>query len=241
MRENGADNPIRIVLVDDHEVLRAGLRMLLESQPDMVVVGESSSGADAESICREWVPDVVLMDITMPGKDGIQVTRELMQALPGIKVIALTMHEEPEYLKQVMAAGGVGYVVKRAAATEVVSAVRAALRGDVPVHSSMTRALVDEVLGDATRPRAGNPGEPPSRPPLSDRETEVLSLSALGHSNLEIAASLCISVKTVETHKARIMAKLGIRQRSELVKYAIEQGLMKTGARPNGETAGPPQ
>lgn len=233
MKDRVADNLIRVVLVDDHEVLRAGLRMLLESQPDIVVVGEASSGADAEKICREWVPDVVLMDISMPGKDGIRTTRELTQTLPGIKVIALTMHEDTEYLKQVLAAGGAGYVVKRAAATEVVSAVRAALRGDVPVHSSMTRALVEEVMGEASRPRRAS-GES-SRTPLSERETEVLSLSALGYSNVEIADSLCISVKTVETHKARIMAKLGIRQRSELVKYAIEQGLLKTVAKGDGD------
>lgn len=221
--------PITLVLVDDHEVLRSGLRMLLEAQPDMVVVGEAGDGYEAERICRELMPDVVLMDIEMPGRDGIETTRRLAERQPGIRVLALTMHDDKEYLKRVFAAGGAGYVVKRAAADEVVAAVRTVVKGDVPLHPSMTRALVDELLGTGkkTGPRAGHDAYSASRPSLSDRETEVLKLAALGHSNQEIADALCISIKTVETHKARIMGKLGTRQRSELVRYAIESGLLK--------------
>ncbi len=220
---------IRLVLVDDHEVLRSGLRMLLEAQPDMVVVGEAGDGVEAERICRELMPDVVLMDIAMPGRDGIETTKRLTERLPGVRVLALTMHDDKEYLKQVLAAGGAGYVVKRAAADEVVAAVRTVVKGDVPLHPSMTRALVDELLGADAKGRAqvGADVHPAARPILSERETEVLKLAALGHSNQEVADALCISIKTVETHKARIMGKLGTRQRSELVRYAIDHGLLK--------------
>ena len=217
-------NKIRLALIDDHAVLRAGLRMLLDSQTDMHVVGDAADGEEALRVCRELHPDVVLMDISMPGLGGIEATKILKRECPQIKVLVLTMHEDEAYFNQVLRAGGSGYVLKRAADTELLSAIRAVHRGDVFLHPSVAKVLVEQMLQTQgpVQPR----GTRETASGLSEREKEVLRLIALGHTNQEIADVLYLSVKTVETHKARIMIKLGTRTRSELVRYAMQHNLI---------------
>lgn len=217
-------NKIRLFLADDHAVLRAGLRMLLDSQPDMCVVGEASDGEETVQACRDVQPDVVLMDISMPGINGIEATRALHRECPKARILVLTMHDDEAYLKQVLQAGGAGYVLKKAADTELLSAIRAVHRGEVFLYPSMAKVLVEELM--QARPALRPGGTHEATPNLSEREREVLRLIALGHTNQEIADTLYLSVKTVETHKARIMTKLGTRSRSELVRYAMQHGLV---------------
>lgn len=215
---------MRLILVDDHAVLRAGLRMLLDSQPDMRVVGEAADGEEALRTCRELRPDVVLMDISLPGLNGIEATKVLRRECPQIRVLVLTMHDDEAYFKQVLQAGSSGYVLKKAADTELLSAIRAVHRGEVFLYPSMAKVLVEELL--QARPSAPPGGAREAPTSLSEREKEVLRLIALGHTNQEIADVLYLSVKTVETHKARIMTKLGTRSRSELVRYAMQLNLV---------------
>ncbi len=215
---------MRLILVDDHAVLRAGLRMLLDSQPDMRVIGQAADGEEALRICRELRPDVVLMDISLPGLSGIEVTKALRRECPQIRILVLTMHDDEAYFKQVLQAGGSGYVLKRAADTELLSAIRAVHRGEVFLYPSMAKLLVEELL--QAKPPAPVGGAREASTSLSGREKEVLRLIALGHTNQEIADALYLSVKTVETHKARIMTKLGTRSRSELVRYAMQHKLV---------------
>jgi len=213
---------IRILLADDHAVLRAGLRMLLNSQSEMEVVGEAADGDSAVARSLELKPDVVLMDLSMPGIGGIEATRCIREALPGTKVLILTMYDDEGYLNQVLRAGASGYVLKKAADTELLSAIRAVQSGEVFLYPSMAKMLVKQVLhrDQASRSDKGNYDV------LSNREKEVLRLVALGHTNQQIANTLVLSAKTVETHRSRIMDKLKLRSRSELVRYAIERGLV---------------
>lgn len=215
---------IRVLLVDDHAVLRAGLRLMLSAQPDMEVVGEASDGREAIEAAGRLSPEVILLDIGMPGMNGIDATQSLRHLLPEVRILILTMHDDEGYLRQVLRAGASGYVLKKAADTELLSAIRAVHRGEVYVYPSLTRVLVEELFDRRTRGADGDGRN--DHDGLSEREREVLRLVALGHSNQEIADILILSVKTVETHKARIMDKLGLRGRAELVRYAIRKGLM---------------
>ncbi len=218
---------IRAVLADDHTVLRSGLKLLLDAQPDIQVVGEASRGEEAVERATQLCPDIVLMDLTMPGMNGLQAIAEIKKLMPACRVLVLTMHDDEAYLRQSLAAGASGYILKQAADSELLSALRAVYRGEVFLPPALTKTLVDSLV------------RPPARPPgrqadgLSPRETEVLRLVAMGHTNQEIAELLVLSVKTVETHKARIMDKLLLRSRSELVRYAIREGLVTIGKDPD--------
>jgi len=211
----------RVLLADDHAVLRAGLRSLLNSQSDFEVVGEAATGAQAVRRARELTPDVVLMDITMSGPDGLEAVRQIRAELPATRVLVLTMHDNIDYLRQVLEAGGSGYVLKKAADTELLSALRAVEQGGTYLHPAHTRALLNpEASGE------GGQDEMAGHETLSEREQQVLRLIAQGYSNRGIAAELSLSVKTVETYRARIMEKLGLRGRVALVRYALRHHLL---------------
>lgn len=209
------------MLVDDHAVLRAGLRTLLNAEPDMEVVGEAADGKQAVQKVAELEPEVVLMDISMPVLNGLEATRQIRRAHPQVKVLVLTMHDSEEYLFQVLEAGASGYVPKKAADTELINAIRAVYRGEAFLYPTAAKALIQDYL---ERARAGEESDSFDR--LTEREKEVLKLVAEGYTNQEIAYMLVISVKTVETHRARIMEKLEFRTRAELVRYALNRGLL---------------
>lgn len=212
---------IRILLVDDHAVLRAGLRALLEAEPDFTVVGEAGTGEDALAKARELHPDVVVMDLSMPGMGGLEATRRLTQELPHTRVLVLTMHGEEEHLLPVLEAGGSGYVTKSGADEDLIHAIRTVARGDVFLYPSAAALLL---RGYRTRAERGS-ADPLHR--LTEREREVLVLTAEGFSSSEIGRKLNISPKTVDTYRSRIMEKLGLHHRSELVRFALQRGLLK--------------
>ena len=212
---------IRVLLADDHAVLRAGLRVLINGQPDMEVVGEASTGEEAVGLALAAKPDVVLLDLTMPGAGGIEATRRIVHDCPPARVLILTMHDDVAYLRSVLAAGASSYVLKRSADTELLSAIRITHRGGTYLEPSLAGAVVQDALG-----RRARHGDASARNALSDREREVLCLVAQGHTNQEIAKRLSLSVKTVETYRARLMTKLGLRTRADLVRYALAVGLL---------------
>jgi two-component system, NarL family, response regulator NreC len=208
---------IRVLVVDDHAIVRTGLRRVLDAEPDIETVGEAPSAERAVFEAIEHTPDVVLMDVVMPGKSGIEGLPALLQAVPDAKVLILSMQDDPRYVREAFAAGASGYVLKEAADTEVVSAVRAVAAGDRYVHPILGARLVAAEADERKRAEAD---------PLSDREREVLRLLALGHTNQEIAKMLYISVRTAETHRAHIMQKLRLTSRAELVRHALSEGLL---------------
>ena len=212
---------IRLLLADDHAVVRSGLRMLLQAQPDMIIVGEAETGQEAIRRVAELSPDVVLMDIEMPGMNGIEATRRIKANAPASAVLALTMYEDDQYFFEMLRAGASGYVPKRAAPDELVSAIRAVSRGEVFLYPSLAGRLVQDYL---RRGPAGE-GETPNDE-LTPREQEVLTLIAQGFSNNEIADRLVISAKTVDRHRENIMRKLNLHNRVDLVKYALRKGLI---------------
>jgi two-component system response regulator NreC len=214
---------VRILLADDHAVVRAGLRMIIGNQPDMEVVGEAADGREAIQQAERLRPDVVVLDLTMPGLGGLQALGVLREKAPGAKILVLTMHDDEGYLRQVLGAGGSGYVVKKAADMELLAAIRAVRRGEVYVHSSLTKPLVEGILD---RRVAGEAGASDRFEDLSDRQKEVLHLLARGYTNQQIADALFLSVKTIETYRARLMEKLELRTRAELVRYALQKGLL---------------
>ena len=216
------DRQIRIVLAVDHAVLRAGLRVLLNAEPDMVVVGEAGDGESCVAIAAELQPDLVLLDINMPNTNGLEALEILRQKVPHSRVLILTMHDDAVYLRQVLAAGGAGYVLKEAADSELLTAIRTVYNGGVFLHPAHTHILLEQAINSA--PTAATPDSQLSN--LSDREQEVIRLIALGHTNKEIAQMLHLSVKTVETYKARGMEKLNITTRSALVRFALKHGLV---------------
>jgi two-component system, NarL family, response regulator NreC len=207
----------RIVLADDHAVLRAGLKLLLNAQDDLQVVGEAINGVDALATVRACAPDLLLLDISMPQSDGLQVLSELRRTEPHVRVLVLTMHEEEDYLRRALAAGAAGYCPKSAADAELISAIRIVMRGNVYVHPSHTKMLLENMLGPA-----GQIAMAPAA--LSEREGEVLNLVARGHTNRDIAEKLNLGVKTVEGYRARGMEKLGLSGRAALVRYAMQEG-----------------
>jgi DNA-binding NarL/FixJ family response regulator len=212
------DVVLRIVLADDHAVVREGLRALVNAQPDMRVVGEAVDGEGAWRAARELSPDVLVMDLSMPVLGGAAATARVRRDCPAVKVLALTVHEEPLYLTQLLRAGASGYVLKRAAAAELVRAVRTVAAGGTYIDPSLAGVVVEGYL-DA---RAA--AEHPAQDTLSEREREVLVRIARGFSNKEIAAELGLSVKTVETYKGRMAEKLDLRSRVDIVRYAAGQG-----------------
>lgn len=209
---------IRVLLADDHAVLRAGLRLLLNSQDDMEVVGEAATGAQAVAQARQLHPDIVLLDITMSGADGLDAVRAIKEDHPDTKVLALTMHDDESYLRHVLEAGGAGYVLKKAADTELLSAIRAVHQGGTFLHPQHAKALLEPAV--EAEEGAGRYDL------LSEREQQVLKLLVLGHTNKQIAEQLFVSVKTVEAYRARIQEKLGLRGRAALVRYALQKGLL---------------
>ncbi|MBS1251595.1 MAG: Oxygen regulatory protein NreC [Anaerolineales bacterium] len=218
---------IRLLLVDDHTVLRAGLRSLLNAEDDMEVIGEAESGQQAVDMAHAMQPDVVLMDVTMPGMSGVEATCRIKEADPEIHILALTMHDDASYLRDILGAGGAGYVLKEAAGDELLSAIRAVYQGGTFLHPSHTKALLEDIVD-----RNKDVGEPADEKQaryesLSEREAQVFKLVALGYRNSEIAEMLHLSVKTVETYKARLMQKLGLRSRAALVRYALELGILE--------------
>lgn len=213
---------IRVLVVDDHAVVRTGLRRILDAEPDIETVGEAPNAERAVFEAIEHRPDVVLMDVVMPGKSGIEGTPAVLQAAPEAKVLVLSMQDHPRYVREAFDAGASGYVLKEAADAEVVAAVRAVAAGERYVHPALGARLIAADQEERKRADAD---------PLSDREREVLRLLALGHTNQEIAKMLFISVRTAETHRAHIMQKLHLGSRAELVRYALAEGLLegKTG------------
>jgi len=214
---------IRLLIVDDHAVLRAGLRMLLDVQPDMTVVAEADSGEDAVAQARQQRPDVILLDLSLPGMGGLEAIRRLREVDPAMRVLVLTMHDDEGYLRRALEAGSAGYVLKRAADAELVSAIRAVAGGGTYLHREHVAVLLQgtgetgEDVVDAQREVCEA---------LSARERQVLQLVALGHTNQQVADSLCLSIKTVETYRGRLMRKLGLATRAALVRYALDQGLL---------------
>jgi two-component system response regulator NreC len=214
---------IRILLVDDHAVIRSALKMLLESQPNIEIVGEASNGNEAIQLAGVTQPDVVIMDITLPDISGIEATLRLKKLHPEVAVVALTIHEDEQYFFEMLKAGASGYVPKRAAPEDLVSAIWAAYEGDIYLYPSLSKALVADFLH-----RAGEESGPsPQLEELTQREMEVLQMLASGLSNDEIAESLVISKHTVARHRENLMRKLNLHSRSELVKYAIRKGLIE--------------
>jgi two-component system, NarL family, response regulator NreC len=219
---------IRILIADDHAVLRAGLRMLIGAQADMEVIGEAADGEEAVRRAAELKPDVALLDITMPGMGGIKAIEEIRRRAPETRVLVLTMHDVPAYLRSVLAAGGSGYVVKRAADAELLSAIRGVYRGRTVLDPNLAVRVVQGGIG--RRGSAPASGRPPASP-LSQREREVLDLVAQGFTNQQMADRLGLSVKTVETYRSRLVEKLGLRSRADLVRYAMDSGLFGPGER----------
>jgi two-component system, NarL family, response regulator NreC len=211
---------IKVVLVDDHAVVRSGLRLLLNNHEDMEVVGEAGNAKDAIFRARALKPDVILLDVVMPGESGIDVLPKLLQESPDTKVLVLSMQDDPSYVREAFAVGASGYVLKEAADEEVVSAVREIAGGGRYVHPALGARMVAAEAEERAAAEAD---------PLSEREREVLRLLALGHTNQEIAQQLYISVRTAESHRAHIMQKLRLGTRAELVRYALAQGLLQDG------------
>jgi len=216
---------IRILLADDHSVLRAGLIALLDSETDIVVVGEAADGVECREQALALRPDIILMDINMPNCGGLEALGSIRLALPDTRVLILTMHDDIGYLKQVLSTGGSGYILKQAASEELLAAIHTVNDGGIFIHPHHAQALACDsaTADDASTERSGNERRYRS---LSDQEREVFRLLALGHSNSEIAELMFLSVKTVETYKARLMRKLEIASRAELVHVALELGIL---------------
>jgi two-component system, NarL family, response regulator NreC len=214
---------IRVLIVDDHAVVRSGLRLLLDAESDIEAVGEAPNAERALYEAIELKPDVVLMDLQMPEKGGIEGMPALLQALPTTKVLVLSMQDEPRYVRAAFEAGASGYVLKEAADSDLVAAVREVAGGGRYVHPTLGARMIDAEAAERRHTQED---------PLSDREREVLKLLALGQTNQEIAEILFISVRTAETHRAHIMQKLGLSNRADLVRYALSQGLLNEEAQP---------
>jgi two-component system response regulator NreC len=216
---------IRVLVVDDHAIVRSGLRRVLDAESDIETVSEAENADRAIFEAMEHKPDIVLMDVVMPGKSGIEGLPALLQAVPSVRVLILSMQDDPRYVRAAFEAGASGYVLKEAADTDVITAVRAVAAGERYVHPTLGARLLAAEVEERKRAEAD---------PLSEREREVLRLLALGHTNQEIAKLLYISVRTAETHRAHIMQKLRLSSRAELVRYALAEGLLE-GPEPSGQ------
>jgi DNA-binding NarL/FixJ family response regulator len=221
-----ASGPIRVVIADDHAIVREGLRSLVEAQPGLEVIGEAGDGQEAWQRACELAPDVLVLDLSMPGVGGAEAAERITRECPNVRILALTMHEERGYVSRLLRAGAAGYLLKRTASSELVRAIRTVAAGGTYVDPSLAGALLADTSHRAARGGADGTsrlGE------LTARETEVLRLVARGHSNKEIAAALEISVKTVETHKANAMTKLGLRTRAAVVRFAMDERWLSDG------------
>jgi two-component system response regulator NreC len=210
--------PLRVLIADDHGVLRAGLRALLKTEEDLQVVDEAADGDTVLRLASRLRPDIVLLDLSMPGPGGIEVTRKLKEMLPATRVLILTVHEDETLLREALNAGASGYIIKRAVESELISAIHAVSRGEIYVHPAMTKWLL----------KGPAPAAPKRRDPaaLTPREIEVLRLIAQGHTNSQVAEVLRLSVRTIESHRANLMGKLGLQSRVELVRYAVKNKLL---------------
>ena len=211
---------LRILIAEDHRTVREGVKLLVNAQPDMEVVGEADDGQEAIDLARELKPDLIVMDISMPGVNGLKATKKLRAMMPDLKLLTLSRHSDDGYLQQLLGAGANGYVLKQSAPTNLITAVREIAAGNAYLDPALTRKVVGGYTARASSLRGENQQE------LTDRESETLRLISLGYSNKEIAASLDLSVKTIEAHKANAMKKLGISGRIDIVRYAILQGWM---------------
>jgi two-component system, NarL family, response regulator NreC len=211
---------IRILLVDDHTILRAGIRVLLENEPDMDVVGEAEDGRTAIKLACELSPDLALMDIAMPSLNGLEATRQIKRTCPQVKVLILTMYDNEEYIRQALSFGAMGYILKDATASDLLSAVRAVHNGEAVLSPPITRLVLENYL------RWGDIQKDHSADGLSPREREILQLIAEGYTNKQISEILSISIKTVQTHRMNLMSKLGLHDRAELIKYAIQRKII---------------
>jgi DNA-binding NarL/FixJ family response regulator len=209
---------ISVLVCDDHALVRAGLRRLLELEPDLAVVGEAADAEEAIARTARLRPDVLLLDVVLPGRSGIDVLPELLRASPGTQILVLSMQDDPAYVRQAFAAGANGYLLKEAADGELVQAIHEVACGRRYVHPLLGARLAAAEAAAERRTQAD---------PLSEREHEVLRLLALGHTNQEIANLLFISIRTAETHRARIMHKLGLKSRAEIVRYALDSGALE--------------
>jgi two-component system response regulator NreC len=216
------NSTVRILLADDHAILRSGLRLLLTGNSEYSVVGEASSGTETLTLAENLQPDLILLDLNMPALGGLDALPALRKIVPSARILILTMHDDLQYLRQALKHGASGYVLKKAADSELLSAIQAVMRGEVYIHPSMTRVLLEDILPEAQTINKKNAWEI-----LSEREQEVLKMVALGHTSAEIAEELSLSTKTVETYRARGMEKLGLRTRAALVKFALQEGLIK--------------
>ena len=211
---------VSILIVDDHTVLRSGLRLLLESQGEFRVVGEAASGEEALERLRELSPDIVIMDLAMPGMDGLTALVRIQESYPRVKVLVMTQHADRAYLSPALQAGASGYILKSAGINDIISALKSVNEGKVFLDPSVAGTVLNDYR-QRNNPRIGDPTNT-----LSERENEVLRLYARGYTGREIANQLVINVKTVESHKGRFMAKLGLKTRSELVEYALQKGIL---------------
>jgi len=210
---------IRIILADDHRIVRNGLRTLLDAEPDMEVIGEAENGRNTIQLARKLMPDVIVMDVTMPDLNGMEATRQIVSEFPQIKIIALSMHHHEQFITGMLKAGASGYLLKDCSMEELNAAVRAAAKGEVFLSPGVANTVLKDYLSQLTKSEESIP------PILTPRESEVLQLVAEGNTSKEIASCLCISVKTVDTHRRHIMDKLAVSSIAELTKYAIRSGL----------------
>ncbi len=220
----------RILLADDHDVVRSGLRALLQTSPNFAIVGEAVDGETAVRMAQETKPDVVIMDISMPNLDGIAATKAIKDKLPDVKVVILTVHEDEEYAYQVLRAGASGYVLKNAGKKDIFKAIESAVSGQRFFSPGISNIIVESFIKRANeQPRVDQQPASTSDQPLTKREIEVLKYIALGHTNRQIAETLFLSFRTVNTHRANIMQKLNIHETAGLVRYAISTGLVSPG------------
>jgi two-component system, NarL family, response regulator NreC len=214
--------PIRIFIADDHAVFRSGLKMLLEKEPDLKVVGETGNGFDTIRAVTETDLDVLLLDVAMPGLSGAKVAEEVLKCKPDLAIVVLTMHEDEYYLQEFFRLGVRAYVLKKSTGTDVAQAIRAAQKGKQYIDPALANLVISSYVGrQAAKPKTGRLDI------LTPRELEVLTLLAYGHTNGEIADRLCISERTVETHRTNVTAKMGFKSRAELVRFAIDNGMLK--------------
>jgi DNA-binding NarL/FixJ family response regulator len=219
MSKEDAPNQIRVVIADDHTILRVGLRAFLRYHGDIAVVGEAQDGAGAVARVEELHPDVVLMDIAMPGMNGIEATRQIRERFPGTRVLVLTQYKDPQYILPLLRAGASGYLLKDALGAELLTALRAVAKGETLLDSTVSSMLTAEIRGTGA-----DKGEWPE--PLTPRESQILRQITLGQTCAQIAKTLSISVNTVEWHRANLMSKMGVHTAGELVSHAMRQGIM---------------
>lgn len=217
---------IRVLLADDHTIVRQGVRLCLEAMGDLDVVAEAADGREAVALAEELRPDVVVMDLTMPGLSGIEAIRQIKERCPEIEVVVLSVHESEPYVEQALRAGAAGYVLKRNAATELAAAVRSARAGQAYLHPSVARRVIEGYRSQSGEGDSSGAPETPGYERLTPREREVLQLVVEGHTTRAIADLLSLSAKTVEHHRASLMSKLGLRGPTELIRYAIRTGLI---------------